>query len=187
MAPTAIIPSSPTHLGFFALSRIHQEAHCLIGRFGLTAQDLDDIKQEITLRVLKELRRHDPSRASCDTFIDRVVRHCATDLVRYYGAHQRNSQGRLRSIDAGSSSEEAGATRFADPTSGEAIRQSDMRDDIATLLEGLSADDRLIAEALRHDSISTVAKALGVHRDHVYASMQRIRERAIAIGLQPSA
>ncbi len=180
----AIIPSSPKHLGFFALRRITQEARRLIGRFGLTEQDLEDITQDLILRVLKEVRRHNPARASCDTLIDRVVSHCATDLVRYHGAELRNRQGRTRSIDASTASE-PNSTRFADPDSDQAVRQSDARTDVATLLSSLSDADRTIAEALRTATVTETANRLGVTRFHVYEALQRIRTRAVAIGLEP--
>lgn len=187
MATAATVtPSTPNHLGFFALRRINQEARRLIGRFGLTDQDLEDITQDLILRVLKELRRHDPARASCDTLIDRVVSHCATDLVRYHSAELRNRQGRTRSLDA-AAADTAGPSAFADPGSDQAMRQADARADVATLLSGLSDADRVIAEALQTATVTEVAKQLGVTRFHIYEALQRIRTRAIAIGLEPGA
>lgn len=188
MATAATVtPSSPNHLGFFALRRINQEARRLIGRFGLTEQDLEDISQDLILRVLKEVRRHNPARASCDTLIDRVVSHCATDLVRYHGAELRNRQGRTRSLDAAIAADPVGAARFADPASDLAVRQSDARTDVATLLRGLSDADRTVAETLRTSTVTEAANLLGVTRFHIYEALQRIRAQAVAIGLEPGA
>lgn len=61
---------------------IRQKVARLIGRFGFTPADFDDLVQEVTSDLLRRLESYDPSRGSVATFSSRVIDHRIAYLIK---------------------------------------------------------------------------------------------------------
>ena len=71
---------------------IHHKARQLIGEYGLTASDLPDLKQELTLDLLRRLKGFDPSRAQRQTFAAQVIEHGVATIIEHRSAARRDWQ-----------------------------------------------------------------------------------------------
>jgi len=73
-----------------AVLLVRSKARQLVGRYGFTASDREDIEQELMLDLLQRLPRFDPSRAKRKTFINRVVDNAVASLVKRQKAEKRD-------------------------------------------------------------------------------------------------
>jgi RNA polymerase sigma factor (sigma-70 family) len=62
-------------------------------------QDAEDFAQDLVVAALKRLSRYDGRRASLPTFVNRVVRNAARDLLRRRDAAKRGNGRTTRSLD----------------------------------------------------------------------------------------
>lgn len=155
--------------------------------------DAEDIAQELRLDLIRRHNMFDPTRASYETFADRVVANriaslaAATARIRA----ERAMQDLYAPIEGDAA--EAGLT-LADilpetaglhaPELGGNEERLGPCHDVRRLLQGLAPACRAIALALAQMSASEAAHLLGVHRSTVYARLATIREAALARGLQ---
>jgi DNA-directed RNA polymerase specialized sigma24 family protein len=51
---------------------IRHKARKLIGSYGFTSSDEEDLRQELTFHVIRNMKSYDPSRSSPRTFADRI-------------------------------------------------------------------------------------------------------------------
>jgi DNA-directed RNA polymerase specialized sigma24 family protein len=61
---------------------IEKTARSLVGKAGLTSQDLPDIQQDLILDLLQRLPQLDENRASKSTFLFDLLAHKAANIVR---------------------------------------------------------------------------------------------------------
>jgi len=92
-------PRPEAILTAYVTALIRVKARQLVRDHLFRRSDEEDLRQELTLRLLKRARRYNPARASLHTFADRVVASLAATLVRERrrqknGAHQRRSRSR---------------------------------------------------------------------------------------------
>jgi RNA polymerase sigma-70 factor (ECF subfamily) len=65
----------------YAVRIIKHKARQLIGRYGLTIFDREDLEQELMIDLLQRMRHFNPAKAKKSTFMARIVeRHVATLL-----------------------------------------------------------------------------------------------------------
>jgi len=74
----------------YAVQLIKHKARQLVGRAGYTEDDRPDIEGDLTLDLLRRLRKFDPSRAAFHTFVDRVVNHGVARLIERREAPMRD-------------------------------------------------------------------------------------------------
>lgn len=66
----------------YAKKCIQIKARQLLGKCGIRRQDLDDIKQDIHLDLLRRRGKYDPRKAKLTTFVQRIVRNGIANLLR---------------------------------------------------------------------------------------------------------
>jgi DNA-directed RNA polymerase specialized sigma24 family protein len=155
--------------------------------------DADDIAQDLRLDLLERQAKFDPSRASFETFADRVIAHRIARLAA--PTTRLRAERTMQDLDApcGQDGEE-GNLSLADilPESA-ALHAGDdahpdlafgLRRDVAWLLSSLTPACRLVAVALSQMSATEAARALGLHRCTIYARLAAIRAAATAMGLE---
>jgi RNA polymerase sigma-70 factor (ECF subfamily) len=91
--------SSRTELDEYAVQLIKYKARQLVGRAGFTKDDREDIEGDLTLDLLRRLRKFDPSRASFHTFVDRVVNHGVARLIERREAPMRDYRRCVSSLN----------------------------------------------------------------------------------------
>jgi len=65
-------------------------AQTLVGRYGYTRSDLEDITQDLALHVLERLGEYDPGRGAWSTFLKRVMRNKIVHLIEYRTYQKRD-------------------------------------------------------------------------------------------------
>ena len=167
-------PQNKNELTPYALNLIHQKARKLIGKAGYNESDFEDIKQDLTLEVVRCLPKFNPDKATYNTFIDRVIEGKICKLLRYLKCAetrlspgsvfvQRGNLRRIRRIvqrayTLGQDEHDQRTGRYS-RSQGE---RTDMELDIKMALEALPPKLRKIAIMLQSYSISEAAKKLGI-------------------------
>jgi hypothetical protein len=83
----------------YAQTTIKLSARKLIGKCGITSDDLEDIKSEMMLDVLERLPRHNQDMWSYKTFIPQVIRHKVHHILRDRCRQKEIFWGKLQSLE----------------------------------------------------------------------------------------
>ncbi|GIW85376.1 MAG TPA: sigma-70 family RNA polymerase sigma factor [Dehalococcoidia bacterium] len=187
--------ASPKQLDAFAARLIRRKARQLVGRAGFTRSDRDDIEQELALKLLKQLSAFDPGEAHWHVFVTTVVERYAASLLRDKRAEKRDHR-RATSLHVLIETGDNGPVELAetvgrreqdarlgrDPRSDE--ERAQLAGDVADVLADLPADLRDVAERLKHDSVSQVARDLGLPRTTLLRRMEHVRRAFEGAGLR---
>lgn len=153
---------------------LRHKARRLVGHYGYSATDLDDVRQELALRVFPRTRVHDPARGTRAGFVKAVADRCLVNLIEYRTAKRRDGR---RDVSAA----EAGERLLVDAkTSPERV---DLQLDVRSALAGLPAELREVAARLAWQSEAAVARDMGLTRSAVRYRVGLIREHLAAAGL----
>lgn len=188
---------SPSPISAYIETMIQVKATQLIGRYGYTSADGDDLAQEFRLDLLTRLPKFDRTKASLNTFASRVVDNRAATLIRH-----RSQQCRDYRKEAGSLDDPLDDGEGSRATTGEGLSQDEsayfvgrLRDPEVNSLD-LTIDVRLairdlpreladLATRLATKPIAEVARELNVPRSTLYdARIARIRRLFEDRGLQ---
>jgi len=175
-------------LGEDARKLIRCKARRLVGCYGFTVSDVQDIEQDLALDLLRRLPKYDPSRARISTYISRLVEHCIATLIEKRNAECRDWSQCRDSLDApargGDPEDTALGEHYADPNN---PTSDDIaaRLDIADVLAQLPPELRDTWEVCLHENVTSAARRLGVCRGTVYVRLGRIREAFAAAGVRP--
>jgi DNA-directed RNA polymerase specialized sigma24 family protein len=177
----------------YAQTAIKLEARELVGKCGITFDDLEDIESEMMLDVLQRLPRHNNKRWSYKTFIPHIVRNKANHILRNRCEQKEYCFRHARSMDAPCKSKKSltlhqiisseslrGASKL---TEGE---RREMRCDLAEAISKLSDIQRQCCEAiLNKEPLPGIAKDCGVPWSTFYKHViEPIREAFRKAGLE---
>jgi RNA polymerase sigma factor (sigma-70 family) len=185
-------------LDAYAVSSINQHAQQLIRRAGFVPEDLHDIKQQLTIHLWQHLDGFDPTRGSFTTFIDRVVRHKAADILEARQAACRDCRLEVGSLQATAATDDGEEVLVEDIAEADAVRIQrglghdgfergiELRIDLARALAALTpAQVDLCRRLLASDwNVSRVAADMGVSRPTLYAAIRQIRSVFAKAGLR---
>ena len=178
----------------YAVRIIKHKARQLVGRYGLTFFDREDLEQELMIDLLQRMRYFNPAKAKKTTFIARIVeRHIATILearhaqcrdwrlcrVSLNTPHESDKGDTWELIDRVDSE---GALRTCQPDTRES-EINNLRMDLARVLDTLPEDLRDLCERLRESNMAEIARETGVSRTTLYDKLTRIREAFREVGL----
>lgn len=167
----------------YAMTTIRAKAAQLIGRYGFTKSDRKDIEQDLVLELLVKLRGFDPGRARKSTFISMLVNCAVANLIRRRLAARRGAGAGRRSIDEIIAVD--GATLAELIESGiDFVANVDAKLDLLDVLEALPPKLRRIADLLREDGISDVARKTGRTREAIRHAVRAMREHFAARGVR---
>lgn len=174
---TDSIPTNP--IDDYALDRIRYRVEHVIGKFGYTTSDRDDLTQELILDLLEAMPFFDPTRGSRKTFICRVLDRKIRSLIRYQTAQKRDSQRVQQSVDEirpdHPTFDEEQQRRRLGRASIHATAQTDLRLDVATAVERMPRRLQRVAQALASHPPHQAARILGVPRSRLDELMCEIR------------
>lgn len=179
---------NPIALGDFEFRVIRQQALKLVGHAGFTKQDLEDLEQELTIRLLKALESFNPAIAHQRSYVTAVVDRSRKKIGRDARAAKRAAKQTV-SIEDQLKDKSDGASPVA-----ESIAESDafrhrslsardrqsmlsLATDIAALLRSLPEQQRELAKNLKTASISAVARQSSIPRTTLNDSVRRLEER----------
>jgi RNA polymerase sigma-70 factor (ECF subfamily) len=182
-------PSIEIHLTPNDHTTIEVHVSRMIGSYGFTEQDREDLQQDCLVDLLERLARFDPARAKRSTFVRRCVEHRLSDLIRGRQQPRRDYRRTTRGgeDDAATLLDEGGlctcgAHRAEDPGS---ITAADLRMDVATVVESLPPRQRQVCDLLPALSPFAISRYLGWSKREVYAHVAAIRAAFRAAGLEP--
>jgi len=176
-------------LGDYARDTIRHKARQLIGKYGFTRDDYDDLQQEMTLDLLERLPKFDPDKAAHTTFVARVIERKISKLIRHRKQEMRDFRREACSVnepieDGNGGTVERGQTISQDEQDLQTGKHSrpegeriDLRMDMSFVVSGLPPELQRLTELLQAHSSLKVARELGVHRSTLYArDIARLRE-----------
>jgi RNA polymerase sigma factor (sigma-70 family) len=157
-----------------------------------------DIEQDLVAHVLKQAHHFDPSRASVNTFIARVVDSAFAMMVRDRRRLKRAAGFRTESLDSPVVAESGHRTTTAALLGTRDLRrhsgidasteqqQTDLRIDVAQAMAGLTPQQWDIATRLANAPEADVARQLNISRRQVRNAVLAIRERFEKASLRKS-
>ncbi|AMV35216.1 Sigma-70 region 2 [Pirellula sp. SH-Sr6A] len=178
-------------LSDYARTLIRVKARQLVRRPEFTVCEAEDLEQELTLRILLQLDRFDPTRSSINTFFVRVVNSSVAMLIRERGRIKRNggegveieslekmvekADGSPAPLWTTISDQDAHRRHQSRPLSDSEAMQ--LRMDIASVLEQLPPDLRSICKQLLAGGHTDTRRDSQLSRRKYQAAMSLIREQ----------
>lgn len=160
----------PTWHDDFAQQRANYHAERLARQYHLKANDKEDIRQELLLRVHRKQRGYDPRRSSPHTFTSRAFDWAAAWIERDLCQDRRRARRlwavRRRLI------QRASWQRGPCPPPGAKTAMTELLEAI----DRLPDDQRELAMCLMTGTPTQVARTLGVNRSTVYRRRDQLRE-----------
>jgi RNA polymerase sigma-70 factor (ECF subfamily) len=157
-----------------ARALIRRKVPRLVGRFGFTRSDADDLAQELALRAHVAGLRFDAGRSGGFRFYDRVLTNKVRSVIA--GARfQKRDRRRERSLNGGDPA--VHGVYLAD--------QVDLAIDVRDALNTLTAADREVAWLLATDSVAGVARHTDATRGTIRGAKARIARALAAKQLAP--
>jgi RNA polymerase sigma-70 factor (ECF subfamily) len=179
----------------FASDLIRRKSRQLIGRTGLRPQDLADVRQELTLRLLPRLPASKAGDPGHEAKVTAAVRQCMANLLRDRKALKRGG-GKVGSLDvpvddgdgATIALVDAVGKRHRDARLGVRPRTEEdsgrLAVDVRTVLAALPDDLRAAAECLMTRSVTEAARELGLPRTTLYEAIRLLRMHMERAGLK---
>ncbi len=163
---------------------IHYAVNRVIGRFGFTENDREDLQQELALNLLVALKDYDPERAKRSTFIKDCIENRIFNLVRDRRRIRRDPR-RVSRIGEGEDSDTASvpASSLIDQKAATEQDGADLRMDLAGVIAALTPQQRGMCALLPDLSPYAVSRHLGVSKQSVYRDVEKIRAAFAVAGL----
>ena len=188
--------SDVPQLDDYAIQLIKHKARQLVGRAGYTNDEREDIEQDLTLDLLRRLSKFDPSRASRNTFIARVVEHGVARLIERRKAPMRDYRRCTSSLndriedDEGKSVERGDLIdqdTYLESTGQPAVPLADrvaLRVDLDRVLPTLTPELRDLWERRAEGQTFTeISRETGIPRGTLYERMKQLRKLVEDTGL----
>jgi hypothetical protein len=144
-----------------ARALIKHKVRRLVGHYGYTRSDADDLAQELALKAHLAAAKYDPARGALTTFYDRVLENRVRSLAEH-ATCQRRDRRRERPLDGA-------APSAPDP-------RHDLCLDVRDALAALSEEDRFLARMLQSHDRSRVFRESGMTRGKARAAKVRIAQ-----------
>jgi len=165
-------------------------ARWLHRRFNPPPADLEDIRQELLLDLIRRMPAFDPERGTLGAFAGVVLRNQTGRIAGRVARRRRDSGGPLLSLDTPGSDGIALIDRIAEDihlTGWQVCDSSggiEQRHDVSTALGFLSTPDRALCLALRHVSVARLVDHGFGSRAGIYRRLRELRFQLTALGLR---
>jgi RNA polymerase sigma factor (sigma-70 family) len=177
-------------LGDFEFGIIKRKAKQLVGRSGFKQQDIEDLEQDLMLRLIQGLQSYDPEIAHQKSFVTAIVERAVATILRDANAGKRD-HGDQQSLEvlvemAGESPTRLSNTigdreynRRRGRHSRTAEELQSLSSDLAAVIGSLPTDQQDLAEKLKSKSIADSARELGIPRTTLNDAVRRLQTRFI--------
>ena len=173
------MPSSPfghAHAkgGCYATWYAKKKSKELVGHFGFTSSDQDDIEQQLLLSLLERWPKFNPQECSALEFISWAIGRAVADLIREQQRRQNAEPTQCQPVDELIADDEASlpaACIESDP-----VPAIDLVLDIEVVLLRLPPQVQETARELKTGNVCEVARRLGLSRRTVRSRLQLIRQ-----------
>ena len=165
---------------------VRKAVRSLLRSPAFSAADREDLEQELTLEVLRQLPRFDPERGRRESFLARVVESRARTLLRRRRAPCRDwrrraslddlvKDGEGRRVELWRTLAEDACRARRGLTDDDAESRFDLRIDVAAAVASLPRELRVLCAGLARGSVNGVARSTGSPRRTVRGQIDRIR------------
>ena len=175
-------------LGDFEFGIIKRKAKQLVGRTGFKQQDIEDLEQDLMLRLIQGLQSYDPEIAHQKSFVTAIVERAVATILRDVQAGKRD-HGDQQSLEVlvemtGESSTRLSNTigdreynrrRGRHPRTAEELQS--LSSDLAAVIGSLTADQQQLAEKLKSESIAGSAREFCIPRTTLNDAVRRLQSR----------
>ena len=174
----------------FTTRLIRRKARQVVRRAGFSRSDRDDIEQELRLKLVKDLASYDPDQGHRHAFVVTVVERCVANLLRNRAAEKRGCRCTC-SLDVVIEDGEEGPTELGETIGDrqynarrvrwprDAHELIELTADIEKVLADLPPELRELAEALKSESISAIARRTSTPRTTLYQRVRQLRRRFV--------
>ena len=178
----------------FTARLVKRKARQLVGRAGFVSSDREDIEQDLSLKLTKQLSAFDPRKGSLMSFITTVVERHAATLIRNKNAEKRDHR-RICSLNVTIEVTDEGPTELVQTIGDRELdarlgrrRRSEcelvqLALDLASVMATLPHDWQTLLERRKTQTMADIARELGVPRTTLNEWMRRIRKRFEKAGL----
>ncbi len=162
----------------------------LIGNWRLTDGEREDLMQDFRTDLIGRLPAFDSTKASRRTFISRIVEHRFNSIIAERTAGVRDVRNEAGSLDRPVDRNQPEGRTRVDCLSNDTyhlrvsgristdVDTSDLRIDLETILAHLPPSERIVWGRLYEgESVSEIARELGLHRSTLYERIKVIRQR----------
>jgi RNA polymerase sigma-70 factor, ECF subfamily len=177
----------------YAKSLIRFKARQLTRNAGYARSDREDLEQELVLQLLSKAHLYDASRASADTFADRVITSAIAMILRDRRRQKRAAGLTAKSLERTRAGQEHGSVALRDVIVGEDLRRRGALGDDATgrdafcdvndVLASLPAEVQGVCRRLADGNAASMAREMGISRRQLRNVVGMIRRRFEAAGL----
>lgn len=171
----------------YAAKIIHSKAKKLVGCYGFTASDREDIGQELAMFLWSRLRHFDARKGKLKPFIDHQIKKGIATLIEHRLSGKRDYRregaslcGPIRDGDG----DEVQRINLVDETEGarrlgivrqRPCRRADMAMDVNALLGRLRPELRDLGEQLLGMTITEISRETGTPRGTLYERRRELR------------
>lgn len=178
-----------------AVKLIRSKATQLVGKYGFTESDREDLEQEIALALLLALPKYDSERGQRSTFISRVVNHSISDMIEARKAAKRDYRLCICSLNENLLYEDGtvaerleaidrdGCLRRTGKSDQSEVALQDLRIDVNRLISKLPGDLRRLCLQLQSANVSQVSNDTETSRSTIYRKLKKLRVIFEAVGL----
>ena len=184
-----------TKLGRFEHGIVKRKVGQIIGRAGFKTQDRKDLEQELLRRLIKGLKSFDPDVAHRKSFVTTIVERAVANILRDAQAQKRDRRF-VCSLQVQLDVSEDGPTELAETIGDREYNRRRCRDprsaeelallvaDVADVIASLPDELRAVAERMKAQSISSIARGMGIPRTTLNETVRRLRQRFEQAGLR---
>jgi len=174
---------------------IHRKIRQLICKGIFDNQDRKDLEQRLLLKVLQAGRRFNPKLAHINIFVTTVIERDIASILRDKKAQKRDHR-QLCSLNVVIANNDDGSVELGDTIGqrehdarlGRSVKSdldlAQLNQDLRDVLAGLSPDLRELAESLKTESISDIARRKGIPRTTLYYQVRQLCQRFEQAGLK---
>ena len=170
---------------------IRHKGWILVGSYGFTWADRQDIEQDLTLEYLKRLKNFNAAKSSLHTFASMVINNAVATMVEARKAAKRDYRLCRKSLDeplptkkgedypnsVGETYSEEEYRRRTRNFGRSFEEQQDLATEVNGAISTLPPELREICEKLKYASKSGAARSLGISRSKLNSEIQKIRKR----------
>lgn len=178
-----------------AAQLIRHKANQLVGKYGFTRTDREDLEQEMMLYLLVKAPSFDDQRSSWPAFVTLVINNAIADIAAKRKAAKRDYRLCTSSLNDQLSDDEGNAVErsvtisqddYFLRTSGSSMSVPELHDlqqDLAKVVALLPPDSQELCGILKYHSIAQISRATGISRSTLYRKLGKIREVFVTAGL----
>jgi len=174
----------------YAANLIKNKARQLVGKAGLTQHDQSDIEQDLMIDLLCKMKHFNPAKGKKTTFMARMIERRISTIFEARFAQCRDWRkcySLNKTIDNGEGlqtemiellSNDVDSNRTSD------LELSSLKMDVKQVLDSLPDDLKELCLKLKENTVSEIAREMGVPRGTLYGRIKKIRNAFLAAGFE---